>query len=114
MFFALESAIKHIQGHLVALCSTRDRNQSLVAVVLRLIDLDNTATELSDLVDLRATLSNDSTNHIIWNEDLLSQRLAWNQALHWLSGWSSVGLRSDGASLMWLLRSDPTIASNCR
>jgi hypothetical protein len=53
-----------------------DGYQTLVAVVSWLVDLDDTSTELADLVDLCAALSNDRTNHIVGNEYLLGERLA--------------------------------------
>lgn len=70
-----ESRIEHIQRHLVALLCPRDRDKSFVAVILRFVDFDDTAAEVSDLVDLRTTLANDSSYHIIWYEDLLCQWL---------------------------------------
>lgn len=69
--FRTKSRIQHVESHLVALLCAGDSNQSLIAVILRLVDLDDTSTELSDLVDLSSTLTNDGTNHVVWNEDLL-------------------------------------------
>lgn len=99
---------------MIALRSSRNRDQSLVAVILRLVDLDDTAAELSDLVDLRSTLSNDSSNHIIWNEYLLSQWLTRNHTLHRLSRGSSMALRNNVACLVWLLWSNTSVASDSR
>lgn len=71
-----KSGIEHIQSHLVALLGTSDCYQALIAALLGLVDLDNTATQVADLVDLSATLSNDGTDHVVRDIDLLGQRLA--------------------------------------
>lgn len=42
---------------------------------MRLINLDHTATEVSNLIDLRTALSDDGTNHVVGDVDLLSQWL---------------------------------------
>ena len=99
---------------MIALGGSGDCDQSFVAVILRLVDLDNTTTELANLVDFRTALSNDSSDHVIWNEYLLSQWLTRNKALHRLSRGSSMILGNNMASLLRLLWSDTSVASNGR
>lgn len=70
-----KSGIEHIQCHLIALLCARDCNQALVAVVGGLIDLDNATAQLSDFIDLSTTFTNDSSDHIIRNVDLLCEWL---------------------------------------
>lgn len=67
-----KTRIEHEERHLVALLCTSDGNKTLVAVVLRLINLDDTSTELAYLVDLCTALSDDSADHVVGDEDLLS------------------------------------------
>lgn len=81
--------VQHKQCHLVALLCTGDRDKTLVAVVLRLVDLDHTAAELADLVDLCTTLSDDCSDHVVRDENLLGQRLA-GHGLDWLLWWTRV------------------------
>lgn len=98
---------------MIALCGSSDSDQALVAVILGLVDLDDTAAKLSDLIDLGASLANDSSNHIIWNEDLLGQWLTRNNRRGWATG---AWLRLSKATmvwLLWLLGSDASITSNC-
>ena len=109
-----ESRVQHVQCHLIAFSSSSNRDQSLIAIVLRFVYLNYATTELSDLIDLCTTLANDCTNHIIWNKDLLRQWLARHHALYRLDRWSSVRLRSGMASLRRLLRAHASIASNGR
>ena len=73
-----KSGIQHVERHLVGLLCSCDSNQTLIAVVLRLVDFDHATTKLPDLVDLRSALANDSTDHVVWNEDLLRKRLTWH------------------------------------
>lgn len=75
-----KSRIQHIQCHLIALLSPCNRHQPFVAAFLRLVDFDHTATEVSNLVDLRTTLANYGTNHVVGDVDLLGQ---------WLTGHDS-------------------------
>lgn len=91
-----QSCVQHVQRHLVALLRTRDRDQTLIAVFLRLIDLDHTATEVSDLVDLGTTLTDDGADHIVGNVDLLGNGLARNNTGKRLSSRAAVrlGMRS--------------------
>lgn len=72
-FELTKSRVEHVKRHSVTLLCARDRDQTLIAIVLRLVDLDNTTADLADLVDLLATLTNDGSDHIVRNEDLLSQ-----------------------------------------
>jgi len=78
VLLALKSRVEHIECHLVALCRASDSDKSLVAVVLRFVDLDHTATKVSDLVDLGTTLANNGTDHVVGDEDLLCDRLTWH------------------------------------
>lgn len=71
-----KSRVEHVERHLIALLGTGDRDQTLVAVLLGLVDLDDTATQVTDLVDLGSSLSNDSANHVVGDVDLLGQWLA--------------------------------------
>jgi hypothetical protein len=68
-----KSGVEHVKSHPVALFCASDGNQSLIAIVLWLIDLDDTTTHLSDLINLLATLSNDSSDHVIRDIYLLGQ-----------------------------------------
>ena len=77
-----ESRVEHIERHSIALFRARDGDQALIAVVLRLVDLNDTATDLTYLVDLLTTLTNDGTDHIVRNEDLLGQRCASHTTVH--------------------------------
>lgn len=71
-----QSRIEHVQRHLVALLGTGDSHEALVVVVLGFVNLDDTSAELADLVDLGAALADDSADHVVRDEDLLSDRLA--------------------------------------
>jgi hypothetical protein len=52
-------------------------DETLVAIVSGLVDLDDVATELTHLVALRTTLADDRTNHVVGRHgDLLRQGLA--------------------------------------
>lgn len=111
-----KSRVEHVKCHSVTLLSACDRNQTFIAVVLRLVDLDNTTANLADLVDLLATLTNDSTDHIVGNEDLLSQ---WrtSHTSGTMHRWSMRGTMMLGTSSMsrlvrWHVRCSSTIASS--
>lgn len=97
--------VKHIQRHLVALLSSGNRYQPLITIILRLVDLDDTPAELTDLIDLRATLSNDRTDHVIRDENLLGK---------WLTGkhWHSL-LRLDRRRGLSRLMGPSTLVSSC-
>lgn len=66
-----QSGVKHVECHLIALGSARNSHQSLVAVVLWLVDLDHTPTQLSDFVDLGSSFADDCPYHVVRDEDLL-------------------------------------------
>lgn len=66
-----ESRVQHVQRHAVALLRASDSDQALVAVVLGLVDLDDAAADLPNLVDLLAALTDDSADHVVGNVDLL-------------------------------------------
>lgn len=61
---------------MVAFCSPGDCDKSFIAVVLRLIDFDNTTAEVTDLVDLGSSFTDDGTDHVVRDVDLLSDRLS--------------------------------------
>jgi len=73
-----KSGIEHIESHPVAFLRSCDRHQTLVAVILGLVDLNDTARDLADFVDLLTTLTDDGANHIVRDKDLLRQRRARN------------------------------------
>lgn len=79
-----KTRVEHEERHLIALLRSSNGNETLVAVVLRFVDLDDTSTELAYLVDLCTALSDDSADHVVGDKDLLSQRLAGHHALHGL------------------------------
>lgn len=105
-----EPRVEHVERHLIALRGSRDSDQSLIAIILRFIYLDHAATELPDLVDLCATFPNDSADHVVGNEDLLSQRLTWYHALNGLRWWSSMAMGWLMGRVLWrLMRSSSCI-----
>lgn len=69
--FLTESGIEHVKRHLVALLGTSNSDQALVAVISRLIDLDDATAEGTNLVDLSAPFANNGTDHVIGNIYLL-------------------------------------------
>ena len=71
-----ESRIEHVKRHLVAFSCSCDRDQSFVAVVLRLVDFDDTATEMTNFIDFSTTLADDCSNHVVRDVDLLRNWLA--------------------------------------
>lgn len=87
-----KSGIQHVKSHLVALLGTSDGHQTLVAVILRLVDLDHTATQVPDLVDLSTTLTDDSTDHVVRDVDLLGHWLSRDDASRRNSSSRGVGL----------------------
>jgi hypothetical protein len=87
-----EPRIEHIQRHLVALLRSCNRNKSFVAVVLRLVDLDDAAAQMPDFIDLRTSFTNDGSYHVVGNEYLLSEWLTRQGAAHRLS-WLTMGSR---------------------
>lgn len=93
--FITQSRIQHVKGHLVAFLRPRDGHQTLIAVVLRLVDLDHTATEVSNLINLGATLTNDGAHHVIGDVDLLRDGLPRNHSRERLAcSGMRLGLRS--------------------
>ena len=84
---------------MIAFRGSGDSHKSLVAVVLRLVDFDYAAAELSDLVDLGAAFTNDGANHVVRDENLLGQRLAGDHTLHRLI-WRA------GMAVSWLVGVD--------
>ena len=107
-----QSRVEHIQRHLVALGGPGDGHEPLVAVVLRFVDLDHAAAELTDLVDLRTTFADDRTHHVVRDEDLLRQRLTGDHALHRLGRRTGVaGIR--GMSDLWRLMGSRAGITRC-
>ena len=66
-----QSRIEHVKSHLVAFLSTRYSHQALVAILLWLVDLNDTTTQVTNFVDLSTTLADYGTNHIVRDENLL-------------------------------------------
>lgn len=82
MLLTLQPRIQHIQCHLITLLGPCDRHQALIAIILRLIDLNYTSAEMTDLVDLRPSFPNDRSDHVIGDIDLLGEGLARHGARH--------------------------------
>ena len=90
-----KTRVEHVESHPVALFCASDRHETLVAVVLWFINLNHAATDLTDLVDLLAALSDDGTNHVVGNVDLLGERGAGHgRAGHRLPMGTSRAMRS--------------------
>jgi hypothetical protein len=105
-----QSRIEHVQGHLVAFLRASNSDKALVVVILWLVDLNDATRELTDLVDLRSSFANDGTDHVIRDEDLLGDGLAWYHALHWLLWWACMTwLRGCVAVRLWLLRTSANV-----
>lgn len=100
-----KSRVQHVQGHAVALLSARDRDQALIAAVLRFVNLDDTSTDLPDLVDFLSTFANDGTDHVVRDVDLLRQRGTGHArtALHGSSLRTTVSVRTSVRAMMRLL-----------
>ena len=95
-----KSRVQHVQSHLVALLGPGNCHQPLVAALLRFVDLDHTSAEMSDLVDLGSSLSDDRTDHVVRDEDLLGERLTRHGAASGASaGIGSTLLRGLGSSV---------------
>jgi hypothetical protein len=102
-----KSGIEHIQSHLVALCGTSDSDQALVTTLLGLVDLDDTAAEVTYLVNFGSTLADDGANHVVGNVDLLGQWLTGHGSAHRGRGcWRStargrlLGAANEGSGLV--------------
>ena len=63
------------ERHLVALLCSGDGDEALVAVVGGFVDLDDAAAQLPNFVDFSTALTDDSSDHIVRNIDLLCKRL---------------------------------------
>lgn len=88
--------VEHVKRHPVALLGAGDRDETLIAIVLRLINLNHTVADLSDLIDLLTALADDGANHIVGNEDLLRQRCASHGTMSRLAAvGSGVGCGTD-------------------
>jgi hypothetical protein len=90
-----KSRVQHVKSHAVALFRAGDCHEPLITIVLRLIYFYDASRHLPDLVDFGASFANDGTNHVIRNEDLLSQRLTGHVALHLLAVGSVMDRRTD-------------------
>lgn len=66
-----KSRIEQVQRHAVAFFRTSNCDEPLIRVVLGFVDLDHTTADLADLIDLRATLADDSADHVVGDVDLL-------------------------------------------
>ena len=109
MLLRLQPRIKHIKRHLITLRRPRNRNKTLIAIILRFINLNHRSTQLTNLIDLGSALADDSTDHVVRDVDLLRQWLPWNNTLHRLNRWScmaSSGWTSVTTGHLWLLWSD--------
>ena len=108
-----EPRVEHVERHPIALLSASDRDETLVVAVLWFIDLDHAATDLTDLVDLLAALSDDGTDHVVGDVDLLGERSARNRRAggHGLSVGTSRAMRTSGAGRVRLgVRAGPIAA----
>ena len=76
-----QTLVQEVERHAVALLCTGDGDETLVAVVLRFINLDHTARDLPDLVDLLSTLADDSANHVVGDVDLLGKGSSYGRAM---------------------------------
>lgn len=96
-----KSGIEHVERHPVAFLRACDGDEALVTIILRLVNLDHAATDLSDLVDLLTTLANDGTDHVVGDVNLLSQGGAWHpSSRHWLGVGSAMWLRTRMRTLL--------------
>ena len=73
-----KSRVEHVECHLVALSRASNSDKSLVTVVLGFVDLDDTTTEMPNLIDFGTALTDDGTDHVVRNEDLLGDGLTWH------------------------------------
>ncbi len=78
---------------MVAFLGAGDSHQTLVAVLLWLVDFNNTSTEVSDLIDLSTSLSDNSPDHIVRDVNLLSE---------WLARHSAANRSCRGRTTSWL------------
>lgn len=103
--------VEHVECHLVALLGTSDCDKTFIAIVLRLVDLDNGSRQLSDFVDLGASLADDGTHHVVGDEDLLGEGLA-GKHVHPGGGLGTAlrtALGHRGSSLTRLVRTSASI-----
>lgn len=70
-----KARIEHVQSHLVALLRSGNSDKALVAVVGWFVDLDDASAQLSNFVDLSTALTNDSSDHVVGDVDLLGKWL---------------------------------------
>lgn len=89
-----KSRIQHIQCHLVTLLRPGNGNKTLVAILLRLINLDNTTTQMPDLVNLSTALPDNGTDHVIRDINLLREWLTRQDAADGCSAGAAAGLCS--------------------
>lgn len=114
MLLTLQPRIQHIKRHLITLRRARNCHQALIAIILRFIDLNHTATQLTNLIDLCSSLADDRTDHVVWNIDLLRQWLAWHNTLHRLDRWAGMAscCWSAVTAHLWLLWTDTAVCSS--
>ena len=103
-----QTLVEKVERHAVALLCTGDSDKSLIAVVLRLVNLDHTARNLAYLIDLLSTLANDSANHVVGDVDLLSKGSTGNGGAVRAGG---MGTRAGVADMGRNVRSSGTITS---
>jgi hypothetical protein len=82
---------------LITLRGTSDSDETFVAALLGFVDLDDAATQVTYFVNLSTTLSDDGTDHVVGNINLLSQWLARHGAAYRSRG--SWGTTSRGGLL---------------
>lgn len=86
-----------------------DCNQPFIAIVLRFINLNDTARELAYFVDLGSSLSDDRSDHIVGDENLLREGLS-RQHSHRVGRLPS-GLGRRSGSLARLMRPGTRIST---
>src|SRR5690606_9238651 len=76
VLLALQLAIQQIQRLLIRLQSSYNRKHALACLIMRsLCNRDARTRQSTDLRDLGATLSNDATNHVCGNRNLLRAKV---------------------------------------
>lgn len=102
MLLTLQPAIKHIKRNLITLLRPSNRHQPLIAIILRLINLNHAPTKLANLINLGSALANDCSNHIVRDIDLLRERLAGKESTHGVGSGLALclGMRSRGHGLV--------------
>ena len=63
--------VEHVQRHLVTFRGSSNSHEPLVAIILRLVNLNHAAAELPDFIDLGSTFPDNRPHHVIRDEYLL-------------------------------------------